>query len=42
MPSLLNLSERVIPGKSIGTTISDLLLWGLVSDVLARRQMKSA
>ena len=42
MPSFSMCGLRVMPGVSIGTTISDLLTWGLSSLVLASRQMKSA
>ena len=42
MPSLSRCELRLIPGVFIGTMISDLLMCGLSSEVLASRQMKSA
>ncbi|MDT4854428.1 hypothetical protein FQZ97_887300 [compost metagenome] len=42
MPSLSRWALKVMPGVFIGTMISDLLTWGLSSEVLARRHMKSA
>ena len=42
MPSLLSGLSTVMPPASLGTTIRDLLTWGLSSEVLASRQKKSA
>ena len=42
MPSFSNGGLTLMPGLFIGTMISDLLICGLSSDVLASRQMKSA
>jgi hypothetical protein len=40
MPSLSRCGLRLMPGVFIGTMISDLLMCGLSSEVLASRQMK--
>ncbi|MNV76497.1 hypothetical protein D3C71_1698530 [compost metagenome] len=42
MPSLSRCELKLMPGVFIGTMISDLLMCGLSSEVLASRQMKSA